>query len=74
MKEGIEALEAELAGDTHAPYIEIAGLPIREKRAASSRPSSQPMAQLPRLAKPSTFRRKNPKDVAEYEMSWKIYL
>ena len=40
MKEALEALEAELAGDTHAPRMEIAGLPIREKRAASSGLSS----------------------------------
>ena len=74
MEESIEALEAELAGDTHAPRMEIAGLPIREKRAASSGPSGQPMAQLPRLAKPPTFRGKNLKDAAEYEMGWKIHL
>jgi hypothetical protein len=44
MEEGIEALEAELAGDTRAPRMEIAGLPIREKRPASSGPPNPPMA------------------------------
>ena len=32
MEEGIEALEAELAGDTRAPRMEITGLPVYEKR------------------------------------------
>jgi hypothetical protein len=65
IEEGIKALEAELVGDIYAPHMEIAGLPIREKRSASSGPSSQPMAQLPRLAKPLTFYGKNLKDVAK---------
>jgi hypothetical protein len=73
MQEGIEALEAELAGDTRAPRIEIAGLPIREKRTASSGPADQPMAQMPRLAKPPTFKGRNLKDAADYETGWKIY-
>jgi hypothetical protein len=38
------ALEAELVSDIYAPYIEIVGLPIHEKRPASSRPSNTPIA------------------------------
>lgn len=74
MEESIEALEAELAGDTRTPRIEIAGLPIREKRHASSGPANQPMAQMPRLAKPPYFKGRNLKDAADYEAGWKIHL
>jgi hypothetical protein len=44
IEEGIEALKVELVGDTRAPYIEIASLPIREKRSASSGPPNPPIA------------------------------
>jgi hypothetical protein len=74
MEESIQAFEAELAGDTRAPRMEIAGLPIREKRPASSGPSNPPVAQMPRLAKPPTFKGRNLKEAAEYESGWKIHL
>jgi hypothetical protein len=74
IEESIEALETELVDNTYTPYIEIAGLSIQEKQAASSEPSSQPIAQLPRLVKPSTFCEKNLKNAAEYKIGWKIHL
>jgi hypothetical protein len=39
--------------------MEIPGLPIREKRRASSPPPNQPLAQMPRPAKPPTFKGQN---------------
>jgi hypothetical protein len=44
IEEGIEALQAELVGDIQALRIEIPGLPIQEKRRASSPPPNQPLA------------------------------
>jgi hypothetical protein len=69
MEESIQAFKAELAGDTCAPRIEIVGLPIREKRPASSGPSNPPVAQMPHLAKPPTFNGRNLKEAAKYETS-----
>jgi hypothetical protein len=74
MKESIQAFKAELVDDIHAPYIEIAGLLIREKRPASSRPPNPPIAQMPCLAKPPTFKRRNLKEATKYKTSWKIHL
>jgi hypothetical protein len=53
--------------------MEIPGLPIREKRRASSPPLNQPLAQMPRPAKPLTFKGRHLKEAAEYEVGWKIY-
>jgi hypothetical protein len=41
MEEGIEALQAELAGDMQVLRMKIPGLPIWEKRRASSPPLNQ---------------------------------
>jgi hypothetical protein len=73
IKEGIKALQAELVGDMQALRMEIPGLPIREKRRASSPPLNQPLAQMPRPAKPSTFKERHLKEAVKYEVSWKIH-
>jgi hypothetical protein len=53
--------------------MEIPGLPIREKRRASSPPLNQPLAQMPRPAKPLTFKGRHLKEATKYEVGWKIY-
>jgi hypothetical protein len=44
IEEGIEALQAELAGDIQVLHMEILGLLIQEKRRAFSPPLNQPLA------------------------------
>ena len=74
MLEDIERMTAELAGETPAERIEIAGLPSRHKRAASSAPPYAPPTRLVRTAEPPSYEAKNLKDAANYENGWKIHI
>jgi hypothetical protein len=74
IEEDVEAMERELAGETPAYPVEIAGLLIRRKRPASFSPLGAPRAQLPCPAKPPYFKGKSLKEAADYEVNWKIHL
>jgi hypothetical protein len=68
MEEDVETMEQELADETPAHPVEIAGLLIRRKRPASSSPLGAPRAQLSCPAKPY-LRGKSLKETADYKIS-----